>query len=83
VVEVEQELIVEGLPESEILKLCDTHSAVLQGNVDLSATKQIPEGPPADIMLKENNKLRKVSEAVLGLLKKLKPMISAYSKDKY
>ncbi len=29
VVEVEQELIEEGLPESEVLKLCDAHSAVL------------------------------------------------------
>ena len=29
VVEVEQELISEGLPEEEVLKLCDAHSAVL------------------------------------------------------
>lgn len=31
VVEVEQELISEGLPEQEVLKLCDAHSAVLHG----------------------------------------------------
>ena len=36
VVEVEQELIAEGLPEEEVLKLCDVHSSVLKGNVDLS-----------------------------------------------
>lgn len=71
VVEVEQELIAEGLPETEILQLCDTHSAVLQGNVDLSASKEIPDGHPADIMIKENRELRKVSEDALDLLKKI------------
>ena len=33
VVEVEQELISEGLPESEVLQLCDAHSAVLEGKI--------------------------------------------------
>jgi DUF438 domain-containing protein len=37
VVEVEQELISDGLPEEEVLKLCDVHSAVLKDNIDLSA----------------------------------------------
>lgn len=30
VVEVEQELLQEGLPQEELLKLCDVHSAVLK-----------------------------------------------------
>ena len=34
VVEVEQELISEGLPESEVLRLCDIHGEVLEGHVD-------------------------------------------------
>ena len=42
VVEVEQELLTEGLPLEEVLKLCDVHSTVLEGNVDLSAAKVIP-----------------------------------------
>jgi uncharacterized protein len=42
VVEVEQELISEGLPIEEVLKLCDAHSAVLEGRVDLSAKKRSP-----------------------------------------
>ncbi|MDD3744222.1 MAG: DUF438 domain-containing protein, partial [Lentimicrobiaceae bacterium] len=50
VVEVEQELISEGLPEEEVLKLCDAHSAVLQGNIDLSGSKRVPEGHPIDVM---------------------------------
>lgn len=64
VVEVEQELIAGGLPEEEVLRLCDAHSAVLQGNVDLSAAKGIPEGHPIDVMLHENNELRKVAEQI-------------------
>jgi len=64
VVEVEQELISEGLPEDEVLKLCDMHSAVLQGNIDLSASKQIPEGHPLDVMKNENKALLQVAAQI-------------------
>ena len=69
VVEVEQELIEEGLPQEEVLKLCDIHSAVLQGNVDLSAAADIPEGHPVDIFIQENKELKQVTEQVRNLLK--------------
>ncbi len=72
VVEVEQELISEGLPEEEVLKLCDAHSAVLEGRVDLSAAKSIPEGHPIDVMLEENKELKRVAENVLSTLSVLK-----------
>ena len=62
VVEVEQELIEEGLPEEEVLDLCDAHSAVLHGNVDLSASKTIPDGHPVDILLEENKALKRLSD---------------------
>lgn len=61
VVEVEQELISEGLPEEEVLKLCDAHSAVLDGNIDLSSPKKIPEGHPVDVMIQENSELKRVA----------------------
>jgi len=60
VVEVEQELLQEGLPQEEVLRLCDIHSSVLDGNVDLSASKEIPEGHPVDILKQENKALRAV-----------------------
>jgi DUF438 domain-containing protein len=60
VVEVEQELLQEGLPPEEVLKLCDVHSAVLEGNVDLSASKAIPEGHPVDVLVQENRALSAV-----------------------
>jgi uncharacterized protein len=71
VVEVEQELISEGLPESEVLKLCDVHSAVLRGKVDLTGTKEVPEGHPVDVMLKENQEVRKVIEQAKELIQSI------------
>lgn len=62
VVEVEQELISEGLPEEEVLKLCDAHSAVLEGAVDVSAAKTIPEGHPLDVLEEENKALKRLSD---------------------
>jgi DUF438 domain-containing protein len=60
VVEVEQELLEEGLPQEEVLKLCDIHSAVLQGNVDLSTAQSFPEGHPMDVLLQETKALTAV-----------------------
>lgn len=68
VVEVEQELISEGLPEEEVLKLCDVHASVLRGHVDLSGTQEVPEGHPVDVMLKENREVRKVIEEARKLI---------------
>ena len=59
VIKVEQELISEGLPEDEVFDLCDAHSAVLYGKVDLSASKSIPDGHPVDVLLLENNAFSK------------------------
>lgn len=71
VVEVEQELISEGLPEEEVLKLCDAHSAVLQGNIDLSGSKRVPEGHPIDVMKRENQEILKVTAQAKALLQNL------------
>jgi uncharacterized protein len=68
VVEVEQELIAEGLPIEEVLKLCDAHSAVLEGRVDLSAIKTIPDGHPVDVMIQENKALKRVAGNILSEL---------------
>jgi len=69
VVEVEQELISEGLPETEVLKLCDAHSAVLQGNIDLTGSMKIPEGHPVEVMINENRELKKVTAQIWEILR--------------
>ena len=59
VVEVEQELIAEGLPQEEVLKLCDIHSAALEGILDHSEAKSAPPGHPVHTFKEENRALRK------------------------
>ena len=54
VMAVEKELIDEGLPLTEVLKMCDIHSAALKGGIDTSAAKSAPAGHPVDTLLKEN-----------------------------
>lgn len=71
VVEVEQELIQAGLPESEVLRLCDVHGEVLDGHIDQSGAKAIPDGHPVDVFKQENNELRKVVEKTQQLLANL------------
>lgn len=67
VVEVEQELISEGLPMEEVLKLCDVHSAVLKGKIDQSGAKSVPEGHPVHTFQQENHALQ-VEIAALNAL---------------
>lgn len=57
VVEVEQELIREGLPTEEILRLCDLHSAVLHGAIDVQQAREAPPGHPAHTFRMENQAL--------------------------
>lgn len=71
VIEVEQELIEQGLPETEVLSLCDAHSAVLKDSVDLSTSRQIPEGHPIDVLIQENTALKKVCDQISEILSSL------------
>ena len=64
VVEVEQELISEGLPVEEVLKLCDIHQLVLDGHIDQTGAKTAPDGHPVDTFKKENRELEKVIELI-------------------
>ncbi len=54
IVEVEQELISEGLPTEEILDLCDIHTAALEGTIDDTGAKEAPPGHPIHTFEKEN-----------------------------
>ena len=59
VVEVEQQLIDEGLPAEEVLKLCDVHTEALKGAIDTSGAKEVPPGHPVHTMQLENRALRR------------------------
>jgi DUF438 domain-containing protein len=64
VVEVEQALIAEGLPEKEVLKLCDIHTAALEGILDHAEAKTAPPGHPVHTFKEENRALRKEIQAL-------------------
>jgi DUF438 domain-containing protein len=72
VVEVEQELIKEGLPVEEVLKLCDIHAMVLDGNIDHTDAKAIPAGHPVDTFKKENRELEKLVLQLNGIYENVK-----------
>lgn len=59
VVEVEQELINDGLPAEEVLQFCDIHTTVLDGHIDQSLARTIPPGHPVDTFKKENQEILK------------------------
>jgi uncharacterized protein len=67
VVEVEQELISEGLPEEEVLKFCDIHTSVLEGRIDQTGAKEVPPGHPVDTFRKENRELERVAGEMVKL----------------
>lgn len=74
VVEVEQELIAEGLPQEEILKLCDVHTAALKGVIDQEGAKEAEPGHPVHTFLQENRALQWEIASLENLFKKLEEM---------
>lgn len=71
VVEVEQELISEGLPQEEVLRLCDIHTAALDGVLDHTEAKTAPPGHPVHTFQEENRALRKEVQALDRLYKEV------------
>ena len=49
VVEVEQELIEDGMPPQEVTRLCHLHGAALEGAIDLSDAPVAPPGHPVQV----------------------------------
>src|SRR5512143_2424419 len=58
VVEVEQELIEDGMPPSEVTRLCHLHGAALEGAIDVSDAPVAPPGHPVHTFGLENAALR-------------------------
>jgi len=61
----------------EVLKLCDIHQLVLDGHIDQSGAKPVPEGHPVDTFKKENREL----EIVIGELEQLFSQVKAISNN--
>lgn len=61
---IEQELVKEGIPIREILKLCDLHVELFREYLQSRELSGIPKGHPLDILLKENEYILKLGEAL-------------------
>ncbi|UCF37244.1 MAG: DUF438 domain-containing protein [Acidobacteriota bacterium] len=68
VVEVEQELLNDGLPAEEILSFCDIHAKVLKGNLTHAKGPAVPPGHPVHTLRKENQALQWELESIKKLL---------------
>lgn len=83
VVEVEQELINEGLPETEVLRLCDIHTQALEGQIDLSEMKIVAPGHPVDTFKGENRELKGVVAKLDDLFNKVDELVPAIGEESY
>ncbi|MBN2244788.1 MAG: DUF438 domain-containing protein [Candidatus Aminicenantes bacterium] len=59
IVAMEQMLIQEGTDVFSIQKLCDTHLEIMQSGLSQDLLKDLPEGHPVDIYIKENAEISK------------------------
>lgn len=72
----EQSLIMEGMPVSEVQRLCDVHAAVFKGAIEPAGRPgEVPPGHPVHTFKKEN-------EAITALLDgRLKPHLAALARE--
>jgi len=74
IVEVEQELISEGLPQEEVLRLCDIHTAALKGAIDQAGAKAAKVGHPVHTFKMENRALAWEVDTLNKLYESIKEM---------
>lgn len=71
IVEMEQELMAEGMPVEEIQSMCDLHSQVTRDVLVQLPPKTVPAGHPADTFRRENEALRGVLAKLRGAFAEL------------
>ena len=69
----EQELMAEGVPASEIMGMCDLHSQVVRDILVERASAPPPPGHPVDTFRRENEALREQAKAMRAALAALAP----------
>jgi hypothetical protein len=69
----EQELMAEGVPASEIMGMCDLHSQVVRDILVERAGAPPPPGHPVDTFRRENDALREQARAMRAALAALAP----------
>jgi DUF438 domain-containing protein len=72
IAEIEQALIAEGLPETEVKRLCDVHVAVFRESLDTQARPETIPGHPVHTFRAENVAAARVLDALQEALDSLK-----------
>jgi len=72
IAEIEQALIAEGLPETEIKRLCDVHVAVFRESLETQARPEMTPGHPVHTFRAENVAAARVLDAFQEALQALK-----------
>ena len=71
IAKMEQELIAEGMPESEIKRLCDVHVEVFKESLSQKDVPTAPPGHPLHTLMKENREAEKIISEISGITEKL------------
>jgi hypothetical protein len=67
----EQKLIEEGIPESEVKRLCDVHVAVFKESLDKQEIPGAPVGHPVHTFMQENRAAEGIMDKIDELLNKI------------
>lgn len=78
----EEELIAEGLPATEIKRLCDIHVSVFQESLDKQPKSQEQGGHPIHTFRKENQAIERVVQAIRPILEQILTNQDTVLKDK-
>ena len=82
IAQLEQELIQEGLPETEIKSLCDVHAAVFEEGLNNQVVVEEQGGHPIHTFKKENRKIEKTIASLNKLFERLdKSRVAPAEKD--
>lgn len=67
----EQRLIEEGMPESEVKRLCDVHVAVFKESLEKQEIPRAPAGHPVHTFMRENRAAEEIMDKIDELLKRI------------
>lgn len=70
--EMESSLMAEGVPESEIKRLCDVHVSIFEDALNSPAAGETPPGHPVHTFKMENREIEKVIQSLQKILQQIK-----------
>jgi DUF438 domain-containing protein len=67
----EQTLIDEGMPETEVKRLCDVHVEIFKESLEKQEIPEAPPGHPVHTFMQENREAEKIMDEIEEMLKRL------------